>query len=68
MSLTELICHLRSSGRLGLIVLVVVPIASGLTTAFIVDDATDSSKYGFWIGSAVTAVMVSIVRRIQRGR
>ena len=47
--------------------LVVVPIASGLTAALLVDAATESGRYGLWIGSAVTVAMTSLVIRIRRG-
>ena len=63
---SELIRRLRRRG-LALLELVVVPIASGLAAALLVNDATDSSQFGFWIGSAVTVAMTTIVRRTRRG-
>jgi hypothetical protein len=62
---SELIRRLRRRS-LALIELVVVPIASGLTAALIVNDATDSGQFGLWIGSAVTVAMTTIVSRIRR--
>jgi hypothetical protein len=50
-----------------LIELGVVPIASGLTAALIVHDATDSHRFGLWIGSAVAVALAEIVSRIRRG-
>ena len=47
--------------------LVVLPIASGLTAAALVDYATESGRYGLWIGSAVTVAMTSLVIRFRRG-
>ena len=47
--------------------LVVLPIASGVTAALLVDDATESGRYGLWIGSAVTLAVTSLVIRIRRG-
>ena len=47
--------------------LVIVPIASGLAAALLVNDATESGRYGLWVGSAVTVAMTSIVIRIRRG-
>ena len=47
--------------------LVVFPIASGLTVALLVDAATESDRYGLWVGSAVTLAMTSLVIRIRRG-
>lgn len=67
MHLVELIRRLRHRG-LGSLELVVLPIASGLTAALVVDAATDSAHYGVWIGSAVTVAMTSIVLRIRRDR
>jgi hypothetical protein len=47
--------------------LVILPIASGLTAAFVVNDATESGRYGLWIGSAVTVAITSLVIRFRRG-
>ena len=66
MPCSALIRRLRRRA-LALIELAVVPIASGLTAALIVDDATDSRRFGLWIGSAVTSAMVAIVSRVRRG-
>jgi hypothetical protein len=63
---SELIRRLRRNGR-ALLELVLVPIASGVAVALIVDHATGSGRYGLWVGSAVTVVMSSIVGRIRRG-
>jgi hypothetical protein len=51
----------------GVLELVVVPIASGLTAALLVDAATESGRYGLWVGSAVTVAMTSLVIRNRRG-
>jgi hypothetical protein len=66
MSRSELIRRLRRRS-LAVLELVVLPIASGLTAAVLVDYATESGRYGLWIGSAVTVAMTSLVIRIRRG-
>jgi len=65
MPLSDLIRQLRGSA-LAVVALVLVPIAAGLTVALIVDAATDSARYGLWIGSAVTVATTSIVLRNRR--
>ena len=65
MPLSDLIRQLRGSAR-AVVALVLVPIAAGLTVALIVDAATDSARYGLWIGSAVTVATTSIVLRNRR--
>ena len=65
MLLSDLIRQLRG-GALAIVVLVVVPIAAGLTAALIVDVATDSARLGLWVGSAVTVATTSIVLRNRR--
>lgn len=65
MPLSNLIRQLRGSALAG-VALVLVPIAAGLTVALIVDAATDSARYGLWVGSAVTVATTSIVLRNRR--
>lgn len=65
MLLADLIRQLRGS-TLAVVALVVVPIVAGLTVALIVDAATDSARYGLWVGSAVTVATTSIVLRNRR--
>jgi hypothetical protein len=65
MPLSDLIRQLRGSA-LAVVSLVLVPIAAGLTVALIVDAATDSARYGLWVGSAVTVATTSIVLRNRR--
>ena len=65
MPLSDLIRQLRGSA-LAVVALVLVPIAAGLTVALIVDAATDSARYGLWVGSAVTVATTSIVLRNRR--
>jgi hypothetical protein len=66
MSRSELIRRLRRRS-VTVLELVIVPIASGLAAALLVDDATESGRYGLWVGSAVTVAMTSLVIRIRRG-
>ena len=65
MPLSDLIRQLRGSA-LAVVALALVPIAAGLTVAVIVDAATDSARYGLWVGSAVTVATTSIVLRNRR--
>ena len=65
MPLSDLIRQVRERA-LAVAALVVVPIAAGLTVALIVNAATDSGRYGLWVGSAVTVATTSIVLRHRR--
>jgi hypothetical protein len=54
-------------GSVALLELAALPIATGLTAALIVDNVTESGRYGLWVGSFVTVTMAAIIGRWRGG-
>ena len=62
---SELMRRLRRG--MVLLELAALPIAAGLTAALIVDNVTESGRYGLWVGSFVTVTMAAIIGRRRGG-